>query len=787
MLTSYAVSYGDCMFGLNSIGIENISVLKSCNVTDLSDQGFVAIRGRNMDSQAIEGNSNACGKSLLFSTLPVVIFEAEPLAKAKNNKGTFLAKKGKLTLNWTAPNGKKIEIQQTTSKYKVFIDGQDQKVDRQDVAKGIIAENFPLSRDEFYSFAYLNSYLEHPFQRATKAERMKYITDVFKLDLYDRLKAVFLRRLNEAKDAESTATTQAAVLDGVNVKLAKLDFTDDEKKAHDKLQKKVDRLSQEEKGLQATARTLSVDLNVAKSARSLTSSLAELPKEVMAVTKIKREISNTLDWIDSLKRYAEYEEVLAEYIEQKKKREAKVAKLKAELKGETSIKAIQKAHTKLVEREEQLKADIDSYQEFLDSFWALSDDITKLASKFEKTTKPDISKKAIADLETYAKSFIRIYNKLHDHDGTECPTCGSEIDMKLMADQYKKAKKDLAECESATAYYEMRSELKSMREELKRMFKEREPDPKYIEKLEKELKSVTKKLDVLESQYSTLEEYAEAKARLDALREPKKVAKPKAGSVKKLKQFVDDLRTRQRLEDALAELKVPSKSYKAIRSELDDCESQLQKLRKKLNALAEESRDYKGRSTEFRVLNSQRKELEAKIKELQPLIDAKKVAECMCKAYSSNNLKVFAASRVLSKLQDQMNAYSHLVFPEPMHFELSADEKGVSALVTRLPQGDTSDVAALSGAETNCFRLLWALSILPFIPDSCRPNFMILDEPDNSCSPAVREHIIKEFLPVLRDVVPNIYWITPLDADMFEDATVWTVVKKDGASTLEIS
>jgi hypothetical protein len=64
---------------------------------------------------------------------------------------------------------------------------------------------------------------------------------------------------------------------------------------------------------------------------------------------------------------------------------------------------------------------------------------------------------------------------------------------------------------------------------------------------------------------------------------------------------------------------------------------------------------------------------------------------------------------------------------------------------------------------------------------------MILDEPDNSCSPAVREHIIKEFLPVLRDVVPNIYWITPLDADMFEDATVWTVVKKDGASTLEIS
>jgi DNA repair exonuclease SbcCD ATPase subunit len=269
---------------------------------------------------------------------------------------------------------------------------------------------------------------------------------------------------------------------------------------------------------------------------------------------------------------------------------------------------------------EAVKAEIEKQQEFLDSFWTLSDDIAKLDGKFKKLSKPDISKKAIADLEAYAQSFVKIYNKLHDHEGKECPTCGSDIDIDRMTSQYKKAKKDLAECESATYYYTMKRDLAEMRTELKHMFEGRNPDPKLMEKLEKELKSTTKKLDALESQYALLEEYTEAKARLEALREPKKVKKPKSGTIKKLKRFVDDLRTRQRLEDALAELKVPSKSYKALREELDDCESQLQKLRKKLNALAEESRDFKGRSTEFRVLNSQRKELEAKIKELQPHI-----------------------------------------------------------------------------------------------------------------------------------------------------------------------
>ena len=63
---------------------------------------------------------------------------------------------------------------------------------------------------------------------------------------------------------------------------------------------------------------------------------------------------------------------------------------------------------------------------------------------------------------------------------------------------------------------------------------------------------------------------------------------------------------------------------------------------------------------------------------------------------------------------------------------------------------------------------------------------MILDEPESNCGDSVRKHMINEFLPKLQSVVPNIFWITPLDTDMFGNAQKWTVIKQGGKSKLEI-
>ena len=130
-------------------------------------------------------------------------------------------------------------------------------------------------------------------------------------------------------------------------------------------------------------------------------------------------------------------------------------------------------------------------------------------------------------------------------------------------------------------------------------------------------------------------------------------------------------------------------------------------------------------------------------------------------------------------LEDSLNKYSNLVYLEPMRFEIRAMETGVSAVAIR-NNGERSDICHLSGAESNCFRLLFAISLLPLLPERMRTNFLILDEPDGACSEPVREHLIREFLPKLRAIVPHVFWITPKSIDSFENCTVLKVIKEDG-------
>ena len=75
--------------------------------------------------------------------------------------------------------------------------------------------------------------------------------------------------------------------------------------------------------------------------------------------------------------------------------------------------------------------------------------------------------------------------------------------------------------------------------------------------------------------------------------------------------------------------------------------------------------------------------------------------------------------------------------------------------------------------------------MLVFVPEHKRPSFIILDEPDSTCSPGVRTHLIQEFLPKLMGIVPHVFWITPLDTEIFGDVPTWTIVKENGVSRIE--
>lgn len=773
------------MLSLDSIQIKNVGAYKDVVLDDISSRPLTLILGRNEDS-SIPDNKNGCGKSLLFTTLSCMRYEASATALTKKDKGSFLGAKGSATIRFRSHTDELIEVTQTPKKYIVTVDGKDQKVDRQDVARGIIEKHFPISQAEFHSFVYLSSAVPHPFHRSKPADRMKFLTDVFQLDLYDKLRAQFLKELQKCKDAEQQVTIKASALMSITDKLKTIRIDPKDEKKAIKAQARSELVLKQESELNAESRRLSVQLDSARKYEKVAKQFNELPKSVR-VLDLSKERKRLTSEIDLAKRHAEYVEAIAEYKDTHKRLSRKLKKLTKVLGQAPSLSSIAKKFEALAAEESELEDDIKKLSTDLADVTQLADDVEALRKKLKKCEAPSVAEDAVDYIENCSKEFIRIFNKLraHDHD-SNCPTCNSPLDMKTIKKKAKKAEADLDMCESARAYYEIKQALSEAKKELKAC-KDPEAIQAKLDAKKKSLKSIGKKLDSLKEQYALVEDYNEIKSELKSLKKPKKV-KPASDSIKRLKSELSVVETAKTISDQLEVLKKPKKPSSELKTLLSQAEKEADSLRQVALKLSAFLSDYTTKKGQVDVLQEQAAKLQAEIDELKPVVSQRRVAECLYQAYGSKHLKRNAVDRVVRLLEQKMNEFSHLVFPEPMTFKFETTSQGVSAYMARHGTKNFIDITnTLSGAESNCFRNLFAISMLPFIPESRRPSFIILDEPENSCSPAVRELLIKEFLPLLQDIVPNVIWITPQDDDIFGDAPRITVVKRNGVATLEFA
>jgi DNA repair exonuclease SbcCD ATPase subunit len=189
-----------------------------------------------------------------------------------------------------------------------------------------------------------------------------------------------------------------------------------------------------------------------------------------------------------------------------------------------------------------------------------------------------------------------------------------------------------------------------------------------------------------------------------------------------------------------------------------------------------------------KVYRSEFEQTEAEIAKLTPSMQNKKLLEILVKVYGPKGLRAHAAQSVCKLFETNLNHYRDLIFIEPFSFSVTASDTGVSILVDR-NNGDSdsiSDVRNLSGAESNCFQLLSLISLLPLIPKKDRVNLVVLDEPTSHQDPKSRALFNERFLPVLREIVPCVYVITPHADDVSPDSGEWVVQKKDGVSTVKV-
>jgi DNA repair exonuclease SbcCD ATPase subunit len=153
------------------------------------------------------------------------------------------------------------------------------------------------------------------------------------------------------------------------------------------------------------------------------------------------------------------------------------------------------------------------------------------------------------------------------------------------------------------------------------------------------------------------------------------------------------------------------------------------------------------------------------------------------KAYSNKGIKLMLLKDICQLLEDNMNAYSNLVYPEKTTFTISSD-KDITVTYTTGTNINT-EVSNLSRGEGNSFDLLLLISLIQLIPDDKRVNVCILDEVCANMDTPTRKYIHDNYFPVLRQIVPHVILLDTSDIPI-EYADVITVEKKGNESTLTV-
>jgi DNA repair exonuclease SbcCD ATPase subunit len=822
------------MLQLSKIELDKIVTFGNASVDVTGNNGFVVVQGINHDS-SIVGNNNGAGKSLLFSALPTAFYESDPLAlrgagkKAMKNKKDLHTNKGsKISAEFLSNSGQVIRYEQTGSKYHVLFDGKDQKAQTQDIARGKLFQHWTINEDEFYTTCYIQSQRPCSFQKAKPSDRLNFITEMFGLHRYDLLRKHFAKVKQQIKEKEIEYQTLAGQLQKIEIDLKGLKWDDKSASKLKRAKKKLDKLTRQLESLYEQRTYQQDDLKITEKLQKLFREYMEIihdlgdyashePKELL------KKLQSQLDHAEDLE---DYEEDLAKHSSKKGKLQSTIDEIEGEV-GEIleglpgTLRKIKQDG--IGDKLQDLVAETRTAEEKLDKYELQAEQraeweesygyLHKQLKQLGVTADTEIPDELDEEISMY-KASIRLAEELEEHKN--CPTCMQRVDKKLLAKQARLAEKKLpglVNLRKASKFIEELNEL----QELGKPDAVPEKRIKAAERKVNTLKKTIEDLERLERLYITING---ARERLEDLVPPKK---PKGKiwfsdlDADGCDDLIKDIEDRIAFEDKLrvqtgqtVGVKVDvldraltlvqrgkvktakSTMNKAITASLKEANARIDQTRNEIDGLKEDSRDLDSQvirletaKGNWSLLVEQQTEIKDKMAEAEPLIREKKIVELLYQAYGNTNLKLQQATKFLKLIESNLNRYSHLVFPEAMKFELLAGSRGVDALVTR-KNGHTSDISKLSGAETNCFRLLFAVSIIPLLPSERRTNFIILDEPDSACSDAVREHIAQHFVPILRTLIPHVFWITPKPVDVFKEAEVWTVEKRNGKSSLHL-
>lgn len=782
------------MIHIHGLDLRNVVVFDDVSV-DFTP-GVINVRGVNLDSDPASPTGNAVGKTLLFSAIPNLRYQATHLSNRKKSRKDLLGRKGsQVGAIIQNDDGPEYEVLQLASRYLIYKDGVDEQVRGLPNQEQYLEKIFPIQPEDFYAYAFVSTQKPYEIQTATDVNRLQLFAKLFRLDDFDLLKDYFAKKGRLISDNEIRVSTL-------------------EQQRHE-LKRKIRKLKQpisssEYKTVSAKLETYKAEIEKIRSGmaalnskRSVLMSLLQVEQKLDSLRKKYKHskppevvLEQMSMWRDSARAWDKYKHEASVARKQKDKLFDRLAQLKSPTNPPDLIKQEIKAHESALYRlEEELTEFRSKFREY--ERW--SESYTEAKAEFKalgvEASEVDLDKD-YSDEEAQYRVTLRL-KKLLDHkhsDSAECPTCMQDVDLDAIRQNVKQAEKKLARIEKL-------KEAQSSLQILRRLEEKKPQKPKADEEfLRKEIQRYKENIKKNEAYLQAHKDIRAIQVQIDEIEVPKKpkTEEPKIsldeidGNIDQCHAILKQLEAKKRL---IKEHGIDLRSAAKVQQAIDEIDAEFEKLsvQKKsqdtaaslLLAQIEEYRQYKNSKS---VYESGLLEVDGQIAKFQEGLAQKKIITILHKAYGNKGLKAQAVNDICRLYESNLNHYRSLIFMEPFQFSVQASESGVSIRVDRNngKADAVSDVRHLSGAESDAFRVLSVAALLPLIPNSRRLNLLILDEPTSHMDERYKSLFKEQFIPVMRELVPTLVIISPNENDICPDSKIWTITKQHGVSTLQI-
>ena len=709
---------------------------------------------------------NRAGKSLLFSSVANVLYFSPPLEKKKDQAKKLHEKGSELRLGFVRNNNFYHILQYmrgNSVSYSIYKHDKTEEFDKENHnlnirhnVKNEISQLFPQPQELFYSITYVNSYRHHSLQKGSNEERHRFFKEVFNLEILEKIREKLWKELKDKKNVK----TEISVLENELNKYETItkNYLDEKKnllnhyksltKKKDKKYSKDLQKLQEINAYIAHVENLSYDLN-----KNL-----NLDRDEKNLEKLK----NLYKEYTSLFERKKYQEKLKNKfnrLQEEKKRLEPYSKID-EKKQKKKYKKLKKVLIDLEEKIRETKENKIKIKELKN----LEKELKNLEKNNKlKNIKNRIKEKNIQSLiEELENDKNNEKKRLKEIRGANnsCPTCKRILNEKLKKDLENQIKKNLKSIKEKIDY--LNKSLKKQELEnlpcynIKQLLEEKRLKEKEREKLIKNIKGKQKYKKIVES-IKDLPDIENIEDKRNITREKIKRIEEKIDLLSnRVKNKKGDLKQREKLKEFDLNLSVISARNKQ------------KSLNKRLKRTGSRQKELNNNIQKLKTtIETKRKEKEQKDTIEKQISDKRKVTrdihiyEALVDAYSAKGLRTIQIQHLSKQLENNMNKYATLLFPEPIRFEFCIDKNNFNIIAER--NGRKSDVSLLSGSESQCFKLLCIISLIPIIPEHLRTNVCILDEIEGGMDDKSKKLFSYEFLPKLKEIVPNVILITPMN------------------------